>query len=200
MKSFFRSRLPQRLTLSQVTSLSRQSSLSPGEIEKWYERFILCYTDGYVTYQDFLIHIKQLNIYHGNQQNQLSISMIKQLYSNLDVDKDKQLNFEEFFRFNILINQGSTEDKLKFILNLYDRQKQVYYTQQEISILLTNMFYLLNIPKSSNNLSERLDKILSYISLNNQTKKISWNIFCMSVRNCSTLQEILLLNNSDNES
>jgi hypothetical protein len=100
-----------------------------------------------------------------------------------------------------LINQGSAEDKLKFILNLYDRQKEIFYTQQEIVNILTNMFTLLNIPTSTNDLSERVDKILTYINLNNRIskKKICWNTFCITVLNHSTSFELLLSNNCDSD-
>ncbi|CAF4143307.1 unnamed protein product, partial [Rotaria sordida] len=96
-------------------------NLPSKEIEGWYERFICCYPYGYVSFQEFLIYLKQLNIYRENQQHQLFKSLIEQLFYTLDVNNDKQLNFEEFFQFNLLINQGTDEDKLKLILNLHDR-------------------------------------------------------------------------------
>ncbi len=184
------------LTLLQIRKLSSQSNLSPGEIEKWYERFIRCYTSGYVSFKEFHLYITQLYIYHGNQQNQLSKSLVKQLFSNLDLNQDGRLNFEEFFRFNLLVNQSSAEDKLKFILNLYDPRRENRFTQDEIVVILTNMFYILDIPRSTNKLSEKLDYILKSNNLNN---RICWNTFSVLLLNHSTLFELLLSNHFDQE-
>ncbi|CAF1136820.1 unnamed protein product [Rotaria sordida] len=197
-KNLFRSRLALQLTLSQITKLSNQFNLSSKEIEGWYERFICCYPYGYVSFQEFLIYLKQLNIYRENQQHQLSKSLIKQLFYTLDINNDKQLNFEEFFQFNLLINQGTDEDKLKLILNLHDRQ-QNYYTQQDIVNILTNMFALFNIPTLENNLSQRINTILTYADMDNKKAKICWNTFCTYVLNNSSSLELLLSNQLNSE-
>ncbi|CAF0977896.1 unnamed protein product [Rotaria sp. Silwood1] len=198
IKNIFRSRLPLQLTLSQITKLSNQFNLSSVEIERWYERFILCYPYGYVSFQEFLIYLKQLNIYGQNQQYQLSKSLIKQLFYTLDINNDKQLNFEEFFQFNLLINQGTNEDKLKLILNLHDRQ-QNYYTQQKIVNILTNMFAFLNISQLSNGLSQRINTILINANMNNKKSKICWNTFCTYILNNSSSLQLLLSNSINNE-
>ncbi|CAF2475494.1 unnamed protein product [Rotaria sp. Silwood2] len=199
IKNLFRSRLPLQLTLSQITKLSNQFNLSSIEIERWYERFILCYPYGYVSFQEFLIYLKQLNIYRENQEYQLSKSLIKQLFYTLDVNNDKQLNFEEFFQFNLLINQGTNEDKLKLILNLHDRQ-QNYYTQKEIVNIFTNMFALLNISKLVNDLSQSINTILTNANMNNKKSKICWNTFCIYVLNHSLSLELIFSNHLINES
>jgi len=200
MKNPFRSRLQIQLTLSQINRLSNQSKLLPEEIEQWYERFILCYPYGYVSFDEFVIYLKQLNICNGNEQHQLSKAVVKQLFSTLNFSKTNQLNFDEFFRFNLLINQESEDTKLKFILSLYDRQKKIYYTQQEVIKILINMFDLLNIPTLDNDLNHRIDRILIFLYSNNRNTKICWNTFCKSVLNQSSLLKLLLSNDFDNES
>jgi Ca2+-binding EF-hand superfamily protein len=196
MKNLFRSRSSsQSLTLLQIQKLSSQSNLSPGEIEKWYEHFIRCYTSGYVSFEEFHMYIKQLSIYHGNQQqSQISKSLVKELFSNLDFNNDRRLNFEEFFRFILLMNQDSVEDKLKFILNLYDPRREIRFTREEIVTILTNMFYILDMSKSINQLPEKLDYIFKSINLNNQ---ICWNTFSVSLFNHSILFQLLLSNHFD---
>ncbi len=121
---------------------------------------------------------------------------MKQLFSNLDLNEDGRLNFEEFFRFNLLVNQSSAEDKLKFILNLYDPRRENRFTQDEIVVILTNMFYILDIPRSTNKLSEKLDYILKSNNLNN---RICWNTFSVLLLNHSILFELLLSNHFDQE-
>jgi Ca2+-binding EF-hand superfamily protein len=121
---------------------------------------------------------------------------VKQLFSNLDLNEDGRLNFEEFFRFNLLVNQSSAEDKLKFILNLYDPRRENRFTQDEIVVILTNMFYILDIPRSTNKLSEKLDYILKSNNLNN---RICWNTFSVLLLNHSILFELLLSNHFDQE-
>jgi Ca2+-binding EF-hand superfamily protein len=197
MQYFFRSRLPPQLTVPQKTRLSNQSNLSIEEIQEWYERFTHCYPYGYVSFKEFLIYLKQLNKYNGNQPHQLSKLIIKQLFSKLNLNKDKQLNFEEFFRFNLLINQGSKEDKLKFILNVYDRQRNYYYTQLQTINILTDMFDLLNISISKDDLSRRIDTVLTHLKLDNRNSKICWNTFCISVLRLSSFRELLLADSFD---
>ncbi|UJR32802.1 hypothetical protein I4U23_020264 [Adineta vaga] len=113
MRSFFRSRLPPQLTSFQITRLSNQSKLSFEEIEHCYDQFILCYPYGYISFKDFRLYLKQLLFYNGNDQcqyNQLSKMILKQLFYRLNVNQEKKLSFEEFFRFNTLIAQESNEN------------------------------------------------------------------------------------------
>ncbi|CAF1481435.1 unnamed protein product, partial [Adineta steineri] len=67
MKNLFRSRLPLPLTVAQITRLSIQSRLALEEIEDWYDRFVVCYPYGYVSFKEFQIYLKQLNIYNGHE-------------------------------------------------------------------------------------------------------------------------------------
>lgn len=199
MKIFFRPRrLPPQLTLPQITKLSNQFSLSSAEIERWYERFIRCYPYGYISFQEFGMYLKQANIYEVNQQHALPKSLMRQLFSTLDLNDDQELDFEEFFQFTLFINEGTDTDKLKLVLNLCERQ-QTYYKQQEIVNILANLFGLLNIPRWQNDLSERVGTILRYVNMNNNAKKISWNKFCLFVLNHSPSFDLLLAHNMDSE-
>ncbi|CAF2976881.1 unnamed protein product [Rotaria socialis] len=198
LRNIFRSHRPSQLTLSQLKQLSNQFNLSAEEIQRWYQRFILCYPYGYVSIQEFLAYLKQLNIDRENQQYQLPKSLIKQLFYTLDLNKDRKLNFEEFFQFNFLINQGTDQDKLKFILTIHDRHS-IYYTRQEIVDILKTLFDLLNISKQTNELSERINMILTSSKMNHNTTKICWNTFCTYVLNQSSSFQILLSNQLDTE-
>jgi len=196
MKSIFRSRLPPPLTSTQIVTLTKQSHLPVEDIEEWYERFNHCYPRGYLSQKEFLTYLKQFNIHNRNDSHPTK-SMVKQLFRVLDLNEDKQLNFEEFFFFNILINQGSIQDKLKLILNLYDRDKKKDLTRQQLENVLINMFDLLNIPKPKNGLSQRINTILTRINFNTQSAKINWHTFSSSVLNNSSLFELLISNDVD---
>ncbi|CAF1470640.1 unnamed protein product [Adineta steineri] len=198
MKNLFRSRLPLPLTVAQITRLSIQSRLALEEIEDWYDRFVVCYPYGYISFKEFQIYLKQLNIYNGHEQYQISKLIIKQMFYILNKNQSKKLNFEEFFQFNLLINQESEENKLKFIFKLYDRQTKIYYNQKEIQSILIHLFNLLNISRGSHEIIQIIDTILIHLHLNNQNIKICWNTFCKTVLNKPFLFKLLLSSNNDN--
>lgn len=158
MKRVFRSRISPPLTATQLYTLSRQSHLSAEELEEWHQRFTHCYPRGYLSYKEFLLYLQQLDAQTKNsndQQRRPMKSVLKQLFRLLDLNEDKNLNFEEFFLFNLLINRGTEQEKLKLILNLYDREKSKYLTLKQLETVLTDMFDLLNIPKPSDGLARR---------------------------------------------
>jgi Ca2+-binding EF-hand superfamily protein len=191
MKNPFRSRLPPPLTPAQITYLSTQSHLSTEDIEEWYERFNHCYPRGYLSCQQFLNYLKQFDTHNGNE-NHPTKRLVKQLFRIFDLNEDKHLNFEEFLLFNILINQGTTEKKLKLILTLYDKDKKKSLTRQQLETVLSSMFELLNIPKPTNGFSQKIDTVLTRANFNNQNAKISWNTFSTSVLNDPSLLKLLL--------
>ena len=197
MKRLFRSRLPPPLTSTQMSTLTRESHLEPEDLEEWYERFNHCYPHGSLSYKEFLTYLQQLNTSKTNDP-QPKQSMLKQLFRTLDLNEHKQLNFEEFILFNILINRGSSEKKLKLILNLYDREKTKYLTRQKLENVLTNMFDLLSIPKPANGLSQRIETILIRSNFHQQETKISWHAFRTSVLNDQSLFQLLLSNDNNN--
>jgi len=190
--NLFRTLTPQKLTLPLIENLSLQSNLSPSEIERWYQQFIYCYTYGYVSFNEFVVHIKQLCIYHGNRRSQLSKRFLWQLFSRLDIDRDQKLNFEEFFRFNILINQGNRNEKLIFILTFFKHDENIYFTQEKLIEFFINIFYLLNLSKFVEYLPEKIQKILSSINIDVEQKQISWNEFTLCILNHSNLFESLI--------
>ncbi|CAF3160942.1 unnamed protein product [Rotaria sp. Silwood2] len=200
MKSLFRSRLPPELTPTQINSLATESHLPAEDIKEWYERFNHCYPRGYLSYKEFISYLQQLYAQNGND-NRLTKSTVKQLYNVLDLNEDKHLNFEEFFLFNRLINHGSSEEKLKLICHLYDRDKKKYLTRLQLENILTNMFDLLNLRRSKNGLSQNINEILTRANFSNQNTKISWNTFSTYVLNDPSLFAVLVsADNDENKS
>lgn len=196
MKRVFRSRVSGPLTATQLHTLSHQSHLSAEELEEWHERFKNCYPRGYLSYKEFLDYLQRLNSSKKNDEHRPMKSMLKQLFRLLDLNEDKQLNFEEFFLFNLLINRGTEREKLKLILNLYDREKSKYLTQKQLENVLTDMFDLLNIPKPADGLPRRIELIFSRANFNQQEAKISWHTFRNFVLNDPSLFALLV---SDDE-
>ena len=200
MKRVFRSRISPPLTATQLYTLSRQSHLSAEELEEWHQRFTHCYPRGYLSYKEFLLYLQQLDAQTKNsndQQRRPMKSVLKQLFRLLDLNEDKNLNFEEFFLFNLLINRGTEQEKLKLILNLYDREKSKYLTLKQLETVLTDMFELLNIPKPPGGLPRHIDSILNRANFNTQETKISWQTFRSYVFNDPSLFALLIPNNQE---
>jgi Ca2+-binding EF-hand superfamily protein len=198
MKSIFRSRLPPPLTSAQINTITKQSHLEIEDIQEWYERFNHCYPRGYLSLKEFINYLQQLNIAKKND-NHPTKSMMKQLFRILDLNEDKQLNFEEFFLFILFINQGSVKEKLKLILNLYDRNKTKYLTREQLENVLNNMFDLLNIPKPPNGLSKTIETILTRANFNKQETKISWHTFSTYIVNDPSLFQLLISGDNNDD-
>lgn len=198
MKSLFRSRVPTPLESTQINNLARQSHVSEKDIEEWYERFNHCYPRGYLSIKEFMMYLKQIQTNSGNDNNNPKKSMVKRLFHLLDLDKNKQLDFEEFFLFNILMNQGLVEDKLRLILSLYDKDKEKYLTRQQLENVLIDMFDILDIQQPKNGISQKIDTILTRANFNTQNAKISWHTFSSHVLNDPSLFELLISNGNNN--
>ena len=191
MKSLFRSRLPPPLTRDQVTRLSDECQLPSEEIQESYERFNHCYPRGYLSQAKFLFYLKQVHSQNGRDYR-LTNAMVKQLFRLLDLNEDKHLNFEEFFLFNILMNQGSDEEKLRLVLGLYDRDKNKYLTRQQLESVLLSMFDLLDIPQPDDSLSQRIQTLFQRCNFTDHHSKISWNTFRTYVLEDASLFQLLL--------
>ncbi|CAF1105951.1 unnamed protein product [Adineta ricciae] len=196
MINLFRSRLPPQLMPSQITRLSEQSKLSFEEVQEWHDRFLLCYPYGYVSFEEFHIYLKRLHIYNGNysyQHEQIPKRIVKQLFYKFKTSGSRRLNFEEFFRCNMLIAEESNEIKLTFLLKLFDQEKKYYYySRKDIHQIFTTMFHLFNISPSNDDLLQRIDTILTRLHLHDSNVKICWNTFCVSILNQSSLFELLI--------
>lgn len=199
MKRVFRSRLRPPLTSSQIETLTSQSHLSSEELEEWYERFYHCYPRGYLSQKEFLTYLQQLQSQNPNtdKKNQLAKPLVKKLYRLLDLNDDKQLNFEEFFLFNILINRGTMQDKLKLVFKIYDRKKNKQISKEELEIALGVMFDIVQLPIPNDGLTGRIDMILNRANFNSADSKISWHTFSTYVLNDSSLFQLLICNETD---
>ncbi|CAF1363533.1 unnamed protein product [Adineta ricciae] len=193
MKSLFRSRVPPPLDANQLDKLSRQCHLPKEDVEEWYERFNHCYPRG-LSYKEFLFYLQQIQSKNNANGKRPAKSMMKRLFRLLDLNQDKQLDFEEFFVFNILINQGFVEDKLRLILNLYDKDKEKYLTKEQLKNVLNDMFDLLDIPTAKDDLMQRIETILTRANFNTQSSKFSWHAFSSHVLNNQSLFNLLISN------
>lgn len=177
MKRLFRSRLPRTLTSEKLDELSRDAQIPVADIQDWYERFNHCYPRGRLTFDEFVDYLNLFHTQNNPRQKPMTKATIKQIFRLLDIDHDKNLSFDEFFLFHLLINQGTTEDKLKLILNLYQNGQNKLFTKNELIAIFTSMFDILNIPLPVGGFSKAIDEILHRANMNNAADKIVWNTF-----------------------
>ena len=196
MKRFFRSRLPQGLTPDEIDQLSSRSQLPPEDIQEWYQRFTHCYPRGYLSFNEFIDYLNRFHNQTNETKKPMTKTMIKQIFRLLDINQDKNLNFDEFFLFHLLINQSSAEDKLRTIFKLYDQGKNKSFTRAELSTILTQMFDVLNISKPNGGLEQAIDTIIQRSNINVDSEKIVWNTFRIYVLQDPLLFQ-LLLNDED---
>jgi len=183
----FRSRLPPLLTTKEINMLILKSNLTVEDINQWYSRFIHCYPHGYLSEKQFLIYYQQLH----DEYNLKLIPLIKQLFKIFDLNNDQKLDFYEFILFNVLINDGSIDEKIKLIFNLYNKEKEKYFSRYQIKEFLRNMFDLFDIPSSKLNIIQIIDFIYQKNNLK-KDQKINWKQFTQDIMNDQALYEQLI--------
>jgi Ca2+-binding EF-hand superfamily protein len=184
---FFRSRLPPSLTTKEINYLSLKSNLTREDIQQWYLRFVHCYPHGHLSQKQFVNYYQQLRDEHSAQLKPL----IKELFEVFDLNNDKKINFEEFVLLNVLTNNGSNNEKLNLIFNLFNKTKDKYFSRNELKDFLRNMFDLLDIPSSKLNITEIIDFIFHENKIN-KDEKINWKEFTQQISDDQHLLQQLI--------
>lgn len=192
MKRLFRSRLPPPLTPEQLEHLTEKSHLPVEDIEEWYERFNHCYPRGYVSLNEFLQYLHQFQNSKNRETNGTTKTLVKNLFRLMDLNDDKHMNFDEFFLFNLLMHQGSPDEKLRLIFRLYDRDKEKYFTEQQLEDVLKKMFEVLVLPPPADGLSQAIHEIFLRTNMTQNNNKVSWNTFRTYVLGDKSLFRLLL--------
>lgn len=198
MTWLFRSRLPPPLSTTEVTRLSNLSDWSESDILHWYERFVHCYPSGYLTLNDFGAHLQYITIFQNHHSFQLDNYIIKEIFHRFDKDNDQKLNFEEIFQCHLFIHGESDRMKLKFILQLYHRNKTKYYSRAKVFDTLMNLFDLFNMHGERFEREKKLVTIIYQIEPNDREKnKISWTNMCRSMKKEISFFKYLLSDDDD---
>jgi len=185
--SCFRSRLPPSLTTKEINILTLKSNLTVEDINQWYSRFVHCYPRGYLTEKQFINYYQQLRDEYSPQLKPL----IKQLFQVFDLNSDQKLDFHEFILLNVITNDGSIYEKIKLIFNSYDKDKEKYFTRNQIKEFLRNMFDLFDIPSSKLNIIDVIDFIFHKNNIK-KDEKINWKQFTEDIINDHSLYEQLI--------
>jgi Ca2+-binding EF-hand superfamily protein len=185
--SCFRSRLPPLLTTKEINMLTLKTNLTIEDINQWYSRFVHCYPHGYLSEKQFINYYQQV---HDEYSLQLK-PLIKQLFKIFDLSNDQKLDFSEFILFHVLTNDGSIYEKIKLIFNLYNKEKDKYFSRYQIKEFLRNMFDLLDIPSSKLNIIQVIDFIYQKNKIK-KDEKINWKQFTEDIMNDQYLYEQLI--------
>lgn len=180
----FRSQLPSELTNDEINQLKEKTNLKKEDINQWYSRFIHCYPHGYLNEKDFLDYYQQL---YEEFSNEL-IPFLKQLFHLFDLNSDQKIDFYEFILLNILLTDGTIEEKFQLISNLFDQQKEKDWNKYQLKEISRNIFHLFDIQISKSNLNELIDLIFKEQNLK-KDDLINWKVFIQSMVHHQSLDE-----------
>ena len=180
----FRSQLPSELTNDEINQLKEKTNLKKEDIDQWYSRFIHCYPNGYLNEKDFLDYYQQL---YEEFSNEL-IPFLKQLFHLFDLNSDQKIHFYEFILFNILLTDGTIEEKFQLISNLFDQQKEKDWNKYQLKEISRNIFHLFDIQISKSNLNDLIDLIFKEKNLK-KDELINWKVFIQSILHHQSLEE-----------
>lgn len=172
----FRSQLPTELTDDERNNLLKKTNLKEGDIDQWYSRFIHCYPNGYLNEKQFLDYYQQLYEEFDNE----FIPFLKQFFHLFDLNSDQKIQFYEFILLNILLTDGTIEEKLRFIENLFEQEKEKEFNKYRLKEISRKIFYLFDIQISKSDFNHLIDLIFAEKNWKKEDL-INWKNFIQSI-------------------
>lgn len=172
----FRSQLPTELPDDERNNLLKKTNLKEGDIDQWYSRFIHCYPNGYLNEKQFLDYYQQLYEEFDNE----FIPFLKQFFHLFDLNSDQKIQFYEFILLNILLTDGTIEEKLRFIENLFEQEKEKEFNKYRLKEISRKIFYLFDIQISKSDFNHLIDLIFAEKNWKKEDL-INWKNFIQSI-------------------
>ena len=122
-----------KLGPNDIAELTQQTQFSNSEIKDWYKVFKKDYPHGYLTIEEF----KQIygNFYPGGNASKFA----ENTFRVFDHNNDGKIDFREFIIGLSMSSRGSFDDKMKWIFQLYDENKNGLISKDEMLVIVQSM-------------------------------------------------------------
>jgi Ca2+-binding EF-hand superfamily protein len=115
------------------------------EIMFWYEHFMQECPSGKLDQEKFVEYYKQF------RKNENVEDMARHAFRAFDSDKNGYVDFGEFLIAYVATNTGDPREKLKYVFDIYDQDKNRVIDEHEMRTVLKSMFKLLNVNEENGN-------------------------------------------------
>jgi len=148
--------LPQRYRPTTIKGLCEATGFSPVEVKRLYWSFKSECPSGLVNQETF--H----TIYSKFFPSGANLSCYPNyIFSTLDHRKTGVINFEDFAIGLSILLKGSDEDKLKWIFQVYDVNKDGILSKEEFRDVTASIYELMGSPSGERQRSEAVEQIIT---------------------------------------
>ena len=124
-----------------VKHLKSATEFSYAEINEWYKGFIKDCASGLITMEEFK------TMYTILFPNGDASGFAEHVFSTFDANGDHSIDFKEFLCAMSITSRGKTDEKLEWVFNMYDMDRDGFITQREMLGIITSMSKMVGVIK-----------------------------------------------------
>ena len=166
-----------------LSELNEQTQFTEEEIKDWYKGFKKDYPHGYLTIEEF----KQIygNFYPGGNASKFA----ENTFRVFDHNNDGKIDFREFMIGLSMSSKGSFDDKMKWIFQLYDENKNGLISKDEFLVIVQAM-HDMSGDAVTEEIKSHVDKVYDNAELD-KDGQLTYEAFVKLARTDSTLSAIV---------
>ena len=173
-----------KLKPQDISDLNHQTHFSEEEIKDWYKGFKKDYPHGYLTIDEF----KQIygNFYPGGNASRFA----ENTFRVFDHNNDGKIDFREFMIGLSMSSKGSFEDKMNWIFQLYDTNKNGLISKDEMLVIVQSIREISTGDIDVSAAERQVDRIYRKVDLNSDGQ-LSLDEFIVLAKSDPTVTNVL---------
>eukprot|EP00731_Ephydatia_muelleri_P024900 Em0016g1171a len=144
-----------KLTADEVAELTQLTHFNPKELNQWYRGFLQDCPSGSMMEEEFCRIYRQ---YFPFGSSDILASLI---FKAFPPEKDGTVGFKQFVVNLSVVLRGSTDETLKWIFNLMDRDRDGYLSKDEVTRLVDAIYKMVGnmVELPPNSLQNRVNNL-----------------------------------------
>ncbi|XP_028401596.1 neuron-specific calcium-binding protein hippocalcin-like [Dendronephthya gigantea] len=169
----------------QLIHLLNRTKFEEKELEKWYQKFIKEYPDGFISKPQFE------NMYQSFFPKGDAREFADHIFRTFDGNSDGKIDFREFMVSLSVTTRGSADQKLEWAFKVYDVDGNGFITRKEMQLIVHSVEKVLNQNSRAYDMSDkRTERIFKNFD-KNQDGVLSLNEFSEAAKLDPTLSLML---------